>query len=148
MSAAAPAGQIRHVEAEAEVRACFALMRQLRPHLASADEFVARWRRQQGAGYRLLALWQEGRPAALAGYRVLDNLTHGVHCYVDDLVTDEGQRSGGYGAAMMDRLKAEARALGCGRLLLDTGLANALGQRFYFRNGLLATALRFMIPLD
>lgn len=49
---------------------------------------------------------------------------------------------------MMDRLDAEALALGCTRLLLDTPLSNALGHRFYFRQGLLARALRFSIDFD
>jgi hypothetical protein len=31
--------------------------------------------------------------------------------------------------------------------VLDAGIANHRGHRFYFRNGLLATALRFMLPL-
>jgi hypothetical protein len=47
----------------------------------------------------------------------------------------------------MTRMEEEGRALGCGKLVLDTGLANALGHRFYYRAGLLATALRFTMPL-
>jgi len=31
---------------EAEIGACYELMRQLRPHLKSQEEFIARWRRQ------------------------------------------------------------------------------------------------------
>jgi hypothetical protein len=31
----------------------------------------------------------------------------------------------------------------CARLVLDTALTNVLGQRFYFREGLLPGALRF-----
>ncbi|WP_451979535.1 GNAT family N-acetyltransferase [Azospirillum endophyticum] len=123
-------------------------MRQLRPHLSSEDEFVSRWRRQIAAGYRLLALWQADGPTALAGFRLQDNLVHGVHFYVDDLVTDEKARSTGAGRLMMDRLKSEARRSGCTRLVLDTPLTNMLGHRFYFRHGLLARALRFSIDLD
>jgi len=141
------APEIRHVESESEVAACYGLMRQLRPHLASEQEFVERWRRQTDAGYRLLAIWNGPRPVALAGYRVQDNLVHGPHFYVDDLVTDEALRGSGLGHALMDRLKAEARALGCAKLVLDTPLTNTLGHRFYYREGLLATALRFNIPL-
>ncbi|CAG9170486.1 hypothetical protein LMG23994_01915 [Cupriavidus pinatubonensis] len=139
---------IRYVDDVDEVAACFGLMRQLRPHLADVNELIARWRRQQSAGYRLMAVWDEGRPVALAGFRLQDNLVHGVHFYVDDLVTDESARSGGYGARLMDRLKNEARALGCTKLVLDTPLTNVLGHRFYYRNGLLASALRFNIVLD
>jgi len=147
-AAAAPdAGEIRYVDDEAGVRACFPLMQQLRPHLESADELVARWRRQCAAGYRLMALWQHGRPLALAGFRLQDNLVHGVHFYVDDLVTDAALRSGGYGQRLMARLKEEGKALGCQRLVLDTPLTNVLGHRFYYRNGLLASALRFYAAL-
>jgi GNAT superfamily N-acetyltransferase len=85
---------------------------------------------------------------ALAGYRLQENLIHGVHFYVDDLVTDENVRGAGYGRAMLERLKSEARRVGCTRLILDTPLTNALGHRFYFRHGLLARALRFSIDLE
>jgi GNAT superfamily N-acetyltransferase len=139
--------EIRPVDAEREVAACFPLMRQLRPHLASAEEFVTRWRRQSAAGYRLIALWRADAPVALAGFRTQENLVHGVYLYVDDLVADESARGVGHGRLMMDRLEAEARVLGCTRLVLDTPLSNALGHRFYFRQGLLARALRFSIDL-
>lgn len=139
---------ILSIESEVDVAACFPVMRQLRPHLASEQEFIARWRRQAAVGYRLVALRREGRPVALAGYRVQENLVHGVHFYVDDLVTDENVRGSGYGHLLMDHLKSEARRLGCARLILDTPLTNMLGHRFYFRHGLLARALRFSIDLQ
>lgn len=134
---------IAFAESEADARACFALMRELRPHLACEDEFVARWRRQAAASYRLLILREESRPAALAGFRVQENLVHGRHLYVDDLVARADRRSAGHGGALMDRLKQEAAELGCDKLLLDTPMSNFLGHRFYFRHGMLATALRF-----
>lgn len=140
--------EICHADAEAEVAACYGLMRQLRPHLASSDEFVERWRRQTRAGYRLVAVWEGTRPLAIAGYRVQDNLLHGPHFYVDDLVTDSTLRGSGHGHALMDRLKQEARALGCRKFVLDTPLSNTLGHRFYYREGLLATALRFNFSVD
>lgn len=148
MTGASPAPhEIRYMNDETEVAACFPLMRQLRPHLASEQEFVARWRSQARAGYRLMALRQASVPSALAGFRLQENLFHGVHFYVDDLVTDAQARSSGCGRIMMERLKAEARSAGCTRLVLDTPLTNMLGHRFYFREGLLARALRFSIDL-
>ena len=126
---------------------CYPLMRQLRPHIASADEFVERCRRQRAQGYRLLALWSARECRALAGFRVTESLVHGRFLYVDDLVVDAGERGCGYGAVLMDRLKQEGRSLGCAKLVLDTGLDNALAHRFYFRQGLLAMALRFNTPL-
>jgi GNAT superfamily N-acetyltransferase len=132
---------------EAEIGASYELMRQLRPHLNSQEEFIARWRRQCADGYRIVALWGEGKPVALAGYRLTENLVHGKFLYVDDLISDQSARSRGYGAQLLDKLKAEGRALGCNKLVLDTGLDNFLAHRFYFREGLLAQALRFNIPL-
>jgi len=132
---------------EAEIGACYDLMRQLRPHLASREAFVDRWRRQAGGGYRILALWAERSPRALAGFRVQESLIHGRFLYVDDLVTDTDDRSQGLGAQLMEALKAEGRTQGCAKLVLDTGLDNALGHRFYYRQGLLAMALRFSVPL-
>ncbi len=139
--------ELRAVETEADARACYPLMHQLRPHLDGEREFITRWRRQTAVGYRLLALWRQDRPVALAGFRVQDNLMHGVHLYVDDLVTDQALRGSGYGQRLMERLSEEARVLGCAKLILDTPLTNTLGHRFYYRQGLLATALRFNLPI-
>ena len=140
--------QIRRLETAAEVADAFPLMHQLRPHLADAAELVTRWRRQTGDGYHLAGLWDGERLVALAGYRFADNLIVGHHMYVDDLVTDANARSGGYGRQLMDWLKAETKAAGCTELVLDTPLTNVLGHRFYYRNGLLARALRFYFPID
>ncbi len=132
---------------ETEIAACYDVMRQLRPHLASADEFIERWRRQATQGYRIFALWSERGPVALDGSRITEKLIHGLFLYVDDLVADAGERGRGHGARLMDRLKDEGRALGCARLVLDAALDNVLGHRFYYRQGLLARSLRFTIPL-
>ena len=128
-------------------RACYPLMRQLRPHLRDEAEFIERWQRQGAAGYRLLTVQRAGRPVALAGYRLQENLVHGRFLYVDDLVTDEALRGGGHGERLLTRLKEEARAQGCAKLVLDTGLDNALAHRFYYRQGLLGVALRFAMAL-
>jgi ribosomal protein S18 acetylase RimI-like enzyme len=145
---ALPSGLEVRMVGDADVAACFTLMRMLRPHLSSKAEFVERWRRQSEQGYSMLALWRGQRPLALAGFRVQENLVHGRFLYVDDLVTDESERHRGHGARLLDRLKSEGRALGCRKLVLDTALDNTLGHRFYYRQGLLAMSLRFNCVLD
>ena len=138
---------LQYVDKEDDVRHCYALMAQLRPHLACENEFLVRWRRQAANGYRLLALFDGPRVIALAGFRVQENLVYGRYLYVDDLVTDKNLRGCGHGGRLMSRLKQEALDLGCRKLVLDTPLSNLLGHRFYFRNGLLATSLRFNIAI-
>jgi ribosomal protein S18 acetylase RimI-like enzyme len=135
--------EYRHVDTDAEIAACFPVMRQLRPHLGSAAELVTRVRRQSEQGYRIVAAWRNDTPVALAGYRIEENLIHGRFVYVDDLVADEGERRRGLGAALLDQVAVVGRASGIARLVLDTGLDNVLAHRFYFRQGLLARALRF-----
>lgn len=140
---------VRQVESDGAARAVYPLVAQLRPHLTDVDTFLARWVRQTEAGYQIVALYaSEERPAALAGYRVQENLVHGRFLYVDDLVTDGKVRSKGYGDHLMRYLKEHAHRLGCSKLIVDTPLSNALGHRFYFRCGLLATSLRFAVPID
>jgi GNAT superfamily N-acetyltransferase len=139
---------LRHAETDQEVAACFPVMQQLRPHLADADELVARVARQRAAGYRILAARCDGVPIGLAGYRIEENLIHGRFVYVDDLVTTERERRHGVGALLLDAVAAEGRELGCGRLVVDTALDNVLAHRFYYRQGLLARALRFSRPIE
>ena len=140
---AQPSEQLRDVETEEQLRACYPVMRELRPHLESEDEFVARATRQAGQGYRVLAAWDGGEVVALAGYRLQENMVYGRFLYVDDLVAAEKSRSRRWGAHLLAKLTVYAERAGCARLVLDTGLSNALAQRFYFREGLLPGAMRF-----
>ena len=139
---------IRHAETEADIGLCFPVMRELRPHLADSAAFVSRVLRQRLAGYRVLAAWEGGRSVGLAGYRITENLIRGPFCYVDDLVVLPDARRDGLGARLLDAVAAEARAGGIETLALDTALDNALGQRFYFRYGMLPAAMRFVMRLD
>jgi ribosomal protein S18 acetylase RimI-like enzyme len=139
---------LRHAESEAEIAACYPVMTLLRPHLASAEELVARVGRQRDAGYRLLGLWRGAVPVALAGYRFEENLVHGRFVYVDDLVTASEERGHGHGARLLDAVAQIGRDAACGRLVLDTALDNVLAHRFYYRQGLLARALRFSRPVE
>jgi len=138
---------IRHADTDAEIAACFPVMRELRPHLTGPEEILTRVRRQAEAGYRILAAWRGEEAVGLAGYRPQENLIRGPFCYVDDLVVREDIRRSGLGARLLAAVGEEARARGLPHLVLDTDLANALGQRFYFRFGMLPAALRFAMRL-
>ena len=137
------AATLRHAETEQELRACFPVMRELRPQLANEADLLQRIQRMRGQGYRLLAAWQGREPVALAGYRLQENLVYGRFLYVDDLVVTQASRSQRLGAQLLQYLKTQAHEAGCKSLVLDTALSNALGQRFYFRQGLLTRAIRF-----
>jgi len=134
---------LRHADADDERRACYAVMRELRPHLDSEDAFIERIGRAADESYRILAAWEDGQVMALAGYRFQENLVYGKFLYVDDLVSAGHARGKRWGERLLKALEAVAAQAGCVRLVLDTGMANALAQRFYFRQGLLTGAMRF-----
>ncbi|HEM7851011.1 TPA: N-acetyltransferase family protein [Burkholderia multivorans] len=135
--------RLNHLDSEQDYEAAFSVTRELRPHLTDAAAFAAQVRRQAAHGYRLLAVWQDGQVAALAGYRVQENLLYGRFLYVDDLVTTAGARQHGLGAMLIGALRDEGRRQQCANFVLDTGLGNARAQRFYFRQGLLSFGMHF-----
>ena len=122
-------------ETDDAIRQCHPVMVQLRPH-APLDGFVARIRRMQSTGFRLAYLSDSEDVQAVAGFRVLDQLVSGRVLYVDDLVTNENQRSAGHGAALLTWLQDWASADDCEFLELDSGVHRAGAHRFYFRHGL------------
>jgi GNAT superfamily N-acetyltransferase len=137
---------IRPLTEPAAIRAAWPLIAQLRPHL-DEDALVAQLQRQFDEGFRAAVLYDEGMPRAYAGWRVHENLVYGRHMYVDDLVTDETVRSRGYGKTLLDWLKAEAKALGCARLQLDSGTFRKDAHAFYLREGLRIEAFHFGLAL-
>ena len=118
--------EIRIAISDQEIGACYAIMKQLRPHLREKD-FVSTIRNRLPPEYRLAYVEVDGRPVAAAGYRVTQKLSVGKFLHVDDLVTDESSRSKGHGASLLTWLRGEARAHGCGRILIKE--LNAVRQR-------------------
>lgn len=133
-------------ETDEELARCARVMLQLRPHLTEAA-FVAQVGRQRAQYYRLAALEDGGAVRALAGYRFYEMLAHGRVLYVDDLVTDADGRSHGYGAALMDWLLEQARAAGCAKLQLDSGVQRFDAHRFYFREGMHISSYHFSVEI-
>jgi hypothetical protein len=138
--------EIHIAESESDVLRCFPVMAQLRPHL-SREEFVPRIRRMQQEGFVLAMLTEDGEVRAVAGYRYLDLLFSGRTLYVDDLVTDTGERSRGHGAALHQWLQNQASAHGCTTLTLDSGVQRTEAHRFYFRQRMSIQGYHFSMPV-
>ena len=129
-----------------EIRDCYAVMAELRPHVARG-EFVARVRRQmESAGYKLAYL-ADGEVKAVAGFRVSECLAWGKFVYVDDLVSKGGERSKGYGGRLFDWLVEYARAEGCDQFHLDSGVQRFGAHRFYLNRRMSIEAHHFGLKL-
>ena len=133
---------IRFLDSPADLRLCYPVMAQLRPHL-HLQEFVTRAQQQFSGGYQLAALFDENEVCAVAGFRFLENLAWDKFLYVDDLVVDQHRRSRGYGKRLLDWLMEQAHNHGCAQLHLDSGVQRKDAHRFYLREGLQQSSLHF-----
>ncbi|ESQ89613.1 hypothetical protein ABAC460_12145 [Asticcacaulis sp. AC460] len=140
--------EVKLAVSEEDIRRCFPVIQRLRPHVADADELLARIDRQQAmADWRLVYVEDKGQVVACAGFRVHEWLVSGKILYVDDLVTVEYGRSKGYGKKLLSWLKDLARQEGCAQLRLDSGTHRTQAHKFYFREGLVVSAFHFEIDL-
>ncbi len=129
-----------------EIAACYPIMRELRPHITE-EQFLARVRSQESAGYRLAFVQTSDGPVAVAGFRLGENLAWGRFLYVDDLVTLPDCRSKGYGAKLLSWLKEYAVKHGCLQLHLDSGLQRKDAHRFYAREEMMRAGFHFSARL-
>jgi GNAT superfamily N-acetyltransferase len=120
--------------------------RQLRPLLPT--DYRSKMERVFARGGRMCAAVEADRVLGVAVYRISENTFAGVNLYVDDLVTDEGERSKGVGRALLEHLQQLARAAGCETFCLDSGVQRARAHGFYFREGMHITAFNFKKPLE
>ena len=139
---------VKRAETDADIRRCFAVMKELRTHLKSADEFLARVRRQQaGSGWRLIYVEDGGEPVAAAGFRVSEWLAWGKALYVDDLICLESHRGKGFAEGLMRWMEELAKAEGCVQFHLDSGTHRLGAHRFYHRLKLAITSFHFQKTL-
>lgn len=140
--------EIREASVPAEIARCYPVMRELRPHIATEDEFVARVKRQrEQSGYRLIYVQDDGEPVACAGFRISEWLAWDKALYVDDLICLESHRGKGFAEALMRWMEEHARQEGCAQFHLDSGTHRLRAHRFYHRMKLAITSFHFSKPL-
>jgi GNAT superfamily N-acetyltransferase len=130
----------------------FEAMRELRPHLASEEEFVRRVDQgQRPDGYRLVCSVPDGRASALAvaGFCLGENLAWGRHLYIDDLSTVPSARGQGHARALLAWIHDEAYRLGCSQVHLDSGVGpdRVSAHRLYFNSGYRISSHHFSADL-
>jgi len=140
--------EIKEASSDAEIRRIYPVMRELRPHIKSEDEFLERVRRQQKqSGWRLIYVEDNGVPVAASGFRISEWLAWGKALYVDDLICLESHRGKGFSEALMNWMEDLARKEGCGEFHLDSGTHRLGAHRFYHRLKLAITSFHFQKKL-
>jgi GNAT superfamily N-acetyltransferase len=127
------------------LRKAEAVHRQLRTQLPA--DYEGKMRRVFAGGARMCVAVDGDAVAGVAVYRMYENTMYGNQLYVDDLVTDETSRSKGVGRALLGHLERKARAAGYHNLTLDSGAQRQRAHKFYFREGMFATAFHFVKKL-
>lgn len=129
------AQQIVVIQSQSELEQVYPLMKELRPHITLQNFLDIYQQSHKTTGYEIAALKQDNQILAIMGYRILFDYVHGKHCYIDDLVSSEQQRSKGYGAQLLKYAEQFAQSNGCTGLRLCTGIENERGKKFYEKNG-------------
>ena len=128
---------------DAEIAACYPVMRALRPHIGE-EQFLSQFRTPDSTGYRLAFLQAAEGIVSVAGFHLSENLAWGRFLYVDDLVTLPDYRSKSYGSELLTWLKEYAIKAGCLQLHLDSGVQRKEAHRFYEREGMTLASFHFV----
>ena len=135
--------KIKQALNEADILKCRNAILALRPHLNETD-LVKLVTDMQKEGYKLIFVeTEDGKAAAVCGYRYLQFLFCGKHFYIDDLSTLPEYRGHGYGSALLDFVAEEAKELGFDVISLDSGHHRHDAHRLYLNKGFYISSHHF-----
>lgn len=112
--------------------AALPVLQELRPDL-TAETLAQVLREGTPQGLRFTAVFVGDSCVAVAGWRVLANMSVTRKMHVHDLATSSAYRSRGYGSLLLTALKERAREAGCRVIDLDSGVQRFDAHRFYLR---------------
>jgi GNAT superfamily N-acetyltransferase len=130
-----------------DIKRCYKVMHQLRPHLLNEIEFIEQVQRQISDGYNLVYVEENEEIKALAGFRFLEFLAWGKVLYIDDLVTCSGARGLGHGGTIIKWLTQLAIEKDCDQLHLDSGPQRHDAHRLYMKHKMKIIGHHFSLDL-
>jgi GNAT superfamily N-acetyltransferase len=139
--------EIQTATDDEQIRSCFKIMLQLRPHLTSEQAFVSQVQRQIQEGYHLAYIQDDGQVKALAGYRFLEFMAWGKVVYIDDLVSDAATRKKGYGSKILKWVINEAKKAKYDQVHLDSGPQRHDAHRLYLNHSFKIIGHHFALDL-
>jgi len=126
---------IQQIHTIDQIRSCYEVMRQLRPHLVEQQAFVEQVQRQLAEGYQLACCREKEKIVAVAGFRFLEFLAWGKVLYIDDLITNSEVRKNGHGGKLLKWIIEQGKQMNCDQVHLDSGPQRHDAHRLYLNHG-------------
>ncbi|WP_174615052.1 GNAT family N-acetyltransferase [Virgibacillus ihumii] len=123
--------QIKELESKQEITAAFPVIIQLRKHLDKDTYLDLVLDAKVNDNYRMFALYNQDRIAAVVGVKPMITLYYGRFVWVCDLVTDEASRSKGLGEKLLSYVHTWAKENNYESVALSSGLQREDAHRFY-----------------
>lgn len=131
---------IKIAETDEEIRRCFHVMAELRPHFTSESEFVEQVKRQsENHDFKLVFLEDIGIKA-VCGIRVGEWLARGKYLEIEDLVTKSDSRSKNYGGQLFDWIEDYAKRENCYEIKLVSAVTRFGAHKFYLQKKMIIDA--------
>lgn len=121
---------VKELTEEEQWKEAFLVMKQLRTDL-DEEKYLLLIKEMYKEGYKMFALLEKEKVVAVTGVIQLTNLYYGKHIWVYDLITDESNRSKGYGEKLLSYVQTWGKEIGCGIVALSSGLLRTDAHRFY-----------------
>ncbi len=122
---------IKELSNKEEWLEAFTVMNQLRTHLDKAGYLQLIEEAAEKEGYKMAALFEGSKIAAVIGFMPMITLYYGRFIWVCDLVTHEERRSKGYGKALLQFAENWAQEHDYKLVSLSSGLQREEAHRFY-----------------
>lgn len=130
----------------ADLKRCFDVMKELRPH-HNLESFLTTMQAMKQEGYHLLYLEDEGAIVSVAGFRFTTTLYDGLIIDFDDFVTLADGRGKGYGAMLFDKLVDIAREKAIRTIHLNSAHHRYDAHRFYLNKKMKIIAHHFRLEV-
>ncbi|WP_394171876.1 GNAT family N-acetyltransferase [Guptibacillus hwajinpoensis] len=123
--------RIKELHSKAEIIEAFPVMKQLRAHLDEDTYLDLVLEAKEIDRYKMFALINGEEMVAVTGFKPMTTLYYGRFVWVCDLVTNDNERSKGYGEKLLTYVHNWAKENKYESVALSSGLQRKDAHRFY-----------------
>jgi len=122
--------EIKELVSEIDWKEAFPILVQLRSDLR-LDDFLIKREDLQRSGYMLFGLYSNNRLVCVTGACITPHIDKGKELWIHDMITNEKDRSKGYGKYMLKFIESFAQEKECSRVILYSRLHRTEAHNFY-----------------